>query len=148
MALLDHPGDDGLGADEGGVQVHVDDGTEVRRAHFDHGDALDDAGVVDQDVDGADFFLDLLDEGLHSGLVGHVAGVAVGLDALGGVSVDAHLGLFRVQVVENDGRAGGGEGFRDRKADAVGSAGDPGYFAFQAESVHVHGMHPPFLFGD
>ena len=61
MALLDHAGDDGLGDDEGGVQVDVDDLAEVLRAHFEHRDALDDARVVHEDVDDADFFLDLRD---------------------------------------------------------------------------------------
>ena len=64
-ALLDHIGDNGLGDDEGGVQVNVDDLTELGSGHLDHRDALDDAGVVDQHVDVTDFGGNFLDHVLE-----------------------------------------------------------------------------------
>ena len=43
----------------GGVQVNVHHLTELGSGHLGHGDALDDAGIVDQNVDVADFLGDL-----------------------------------------------------------------------------------------
>ena len=83
VALLDHRGDDGLRDDERTVEVDVDHLAELRGGHLDHRDALDDAGVVDEDVHHADLLFDLRYHGVHLLLVGHVADVAFGLDALG-----------------------------------------------------------------
>ena len=96
-----------------------------------HGDALDDAGVVDQNVDGPDFFLYLGYEGLYLSLVGHVADVAVCLDAqlsVGGESLLHQLGL---DVVEYDGGSGLCVCRCDGEADSVGCAGYQRNLAFE-----------------
>ena len=123
-ALLDHIGNDRLGDNEGSVQVNVDDLTELGSGHLDHRDALDDAGVVDQHIDVADFLGNLLDHLIDGVLVGDVADIAVGVDAGFLVGGQALVHQLLLDVVENDGgaavRHGGGNG----KADAVGCAGD------------------------
>ena len=145
MALLDHARDAGLGDDERRVQVDVDDLAEVLRLHLEHRNALDDAGVVDQDVDDADLLADLGDGRLHGLLIGHVADVAMRLDALLGIGGQALVDQVLVDVVEDDGRARLGKRGGDGEADAVGSAGDQGDLALEAELVDeaVHGKHPP-----
>ena len=55
---------------KGGVQVNVDDLTELGSGHLDHRDALDDTGVVDQHIDVADLGGDLLDHLIDGVLVG------------------------------------------------------------------------------
>ena len=141
MALRDHAGDHGLGYDEGGDQVHVDDLGELLGGHFAHRDAADDAGVVDQDVHHADLGLDLLHQRLHRGLVGHVADIAVGLDAGRFIGLHALVHQLLVDVVEYDGRAALGVGGGDGEADAIAGAGDPGDLALKAEILQkiVHG---------
>ena len=88
-ALCDHVGDDGLCHDEGSVQIDVDDLTELGSAHLGHGDALDDTGVVDQNVDVANLLGDLCHHGVDGILIGHVADLAVSLEACFCVSSDA-----------------------------------------------------------
>ena len=139
MALLDHGGDDGLGHDEGGVQVHVDHLAELLSGHFRHGDALDDAGVVHQNVDDAHLALHLRDKGIHRLLVGDVTHIAVGLDALLGVGSQALVHQLLLDVVEHDGGARLAHGTGDGKADAIAGAGDQGYLTLQGERIHnVH----------
>ena len=75
--------------DEGSVQVNIDDLTELSSAHLGHGDALDDTGVVDQNVDVADFLGDLCHHGVDGVLIGNVADVAVCLCSSQGRPEDA-----------------------------------------------------------
>ena len=140
-ALLDHIGNDSLGNDEGSVQVHVNDLTELGSGHLDHRDALDDAGVVDQHVDVADLGGDLLDHLIDGVLVGDVADIAVGLDAGFPVGSQALVDQLLLDVVENDGgaavRHGGGNG----KADAVGCAGNQRDLTGQVEGFGCADRH-------
>src|SRR5699024_8083088 len=140
-ALLDHVGDDRLGDDEGGVQVHVDDLAELGGAHLAHGDALDDTGVVVQDVEYAHFLGHFLDQGVHGVIIGDVADVAVGVDAGLFVGGQALVHQFLLDVVENDGGAAVGHRGGDGKADAVGSAGDQGDLAGQVKRFRGANRH-------
>ena len=103
--------------------------------------ALDDTRVVDKDVNHADFFLNLGDEGVDGGFVGHVADIAVRLDALFGIGSNALIHQFLLNVVEYDGRAGVAHGAGDGEADTVGRTGDEGDFALQREHI-AHGKSP------
>ena len=98
-----------------------------------HGDALDDAGVVDEDVDLAYFLVDRLDKGLDGHFVGHVAHVAVDvLDACFLVVVQTALEGSLVDVVENDVLdAGCDECLRNVEADAVRRTCNPGVLTFE-----------------
>ena len=145
VALFDHARNAGLGDDERRVQVNVDDLAEIGGAHLQHRDALDDAGVVDQNIDDADFLTDLGDGLLHRFLVGHVADIAVRLDALLFVSGQTLVDQLLIDIVEDDGRARRRIRAGDGEADAVRRAGDEGNLAFQTEILHkfVHGKKPP-----
>ena len=138
MALLDHAGQHRLGDDERAGEVDVDDLTVVGGAHLEHRDALDDTGVVDQDVRrGAKVALDLLDEVGDLVLLGDVGDVALGLYALLGVVGETLVDLVLVAVVEGDLGAGLGESRREGEADAVAGTRHERDLAVEAEAVHV-----------
>jgi hypothetical protein len=86
-----------------------------------------DAGIVDQDVDGAELVVGLLDHGGDGLAVGDVGGDGDGIAALGFDGIGDRGGLVgSVAVVDGDVGAGICEGQRDGGADAAGSAGDEG----------------------
>ena len=146
MALLDHIGNNGLGDDEGSVQVNVDNLTELGSGHLDHRDALDDAGVVDQHVDVTDFLGDLLDHLIDGVLVGDIADIAVGLNTGLLVGSQALIHQLLLDVVENDGGATVGHSGGNGKADAVRSAGDQRDLAGQVKGfrgANRHDAKPP-----
>ena len=138
VTLLDHGGDHSLGYDERSVQVHVDHLTELGSAHVAHGDALDDAGVVHQNVDDTHFGLDLGHQGIHSLFIGDIAYIAVGLDAGLTISSQALVHQFLLDVVENDGGTCLAQSAGDGKADSVRSAGYQGNLALQRKHVHFN----------
>ncbi|GAA1425642.1 hypothetical protein GCM10009640_24700 [Agrococcus citreus] len=84
-----------------------------------------DAGVVHEDVGGAEPRLDVVDAGLDRRRIGHVEGRDVRLAAgRRGDLARGALGLRAVAAVHDDGRAGLGEALRERAADALARAGD------------------------
>ena len=143
VALLDHGGDDGLGNDEGSVQVHVDNLTELSGGHLAHGNTLDDTGVVNQDVDHADFLLNGGNQRIDGILIGNVAHITVGFDASLFVSGDSLVHQLLLDVVKADGRAALGHTAGNGEADAVGSAGNQGDLTFQREIFEFHDEKPP-----
>ena len=144
-ALLDHVGDDGLGNDKGSVQVNINDLTELCSGHFAHGNALDDTGVVDQNVDVADFLGDLLDHGVDGVLVGNIADIAMGSDASLFVSGQTFINQFLLDIIENDGSAAVCHSGGDSKTDAVRSAGDQGNLAGQIKRFRGADRHISYL---
>ena len=129
---------------KGGVEVHVDDLAEIVGAHLRHGDALDDARVVDQNVDDADLVLHVCHQGLHRAFISHVADVAMGPDALFCIGGQPLVHQLLTDVVKDDGRARGGKCLRNGEPDAVGAARDPGDFVLQGKCVHIHENRPPW----
>ena len=97
-----------------------------------HGDALDDAGVVDQDVDLSYLLVDLLHECLHVVFLRDVAHVALHvLDASLFVVVQTTLQGCLVDVVEDDVlNTCCNKRLCDVEANAVRGAGNPGVLAF------------------
>ena len=91
----------------------------------------DDTGVVDQNVDVADFLGDLLDHGVDGVLVGNIADIAMGSDASLFVSGQTFINQFLLDIIENDGSAAVCHSGGDSKTDAVRSAGDQGNLAGQ-----------------
>jgi len=77
-------------------------------------------GIVDQDVDRADFGLDLLDRAFRRHLLGHVEGETGGARNRGSSSFE----LGAVAPVQHDSCAVFGQPLRQRKADALARAGD------------------------
>ena len=90
-----------------------------------HRDALDDAGIVDEDVYLSDFCMDLFYEVLHGILVCHVADVAFYvLNASLLVVVKSALQGCLIDVVEDDGLdASGYESLGNVETDTVRTLG-------------------------
>ena len=133
MTLFQHAGNDGLAADEGSDQIHIDDLVEFLNRHFVHGDALDDTGVVDQNVDDADLLTDPGNQSLHGGFIGHVGNIAVDIHTLSLICGNPLFPAGFIGAIEADGGTCSGKADTDGKADGMGTAGDQGYFPFQRE---------------
>ena len=102
------------------------------REFLDRRDVLD-AGVVDQDVAGAELALRRLDHGGDLGGLGHVGARVDRLDAELLLDAGALLldGVGRAEAVDQDVGAVLGERAGDAEADAGGGAGDHRVFAFK-----------------
>jgi hypothetical protein len=134
-----HLAADGLSDEKDAVEIERHDLAPVVLGEIlDHG-ANGHAGVVDQNVDGADLGLDALDEGAHAGRVRHVAGHG-GRLAAGGANVRRGLfGAGGVAAVDDDMGAGFRQSAGQRPADAAGRAGDEGDAAVEAEKLFDEG---------
>ena len=96
---------------------------------FSSGEIVD-AGVVDQDVELAERLFGFGEESLDFGRFGDVGLHGDGLAAFFvDVGDDAVRAFLAGAVVDDDGRAFGGQLFGDRGADAFGCPGDDGDFA-------------------
>ena len=136
VALLDHAGDNCLSNDEGSNQVDVNNFAEVFAGHFDHGDTLDDACVVNQNVNAAQIFFDLPDQSNDVFFLSNVAVVAVSFgDACFSVVLDAFVHALFGAAVVNDLSACLCQSGADSEADAVGAAGNQSNLAFQRKCV-------------
>ena len=145
MALGDHAGQTGLGDDKRCVEVDIDDAAEVLGAHVEHGGALNDAGVVDQDVGrGTKVGLDLGDELGDDGLVGDICHVTMSLKAQLAVVLLGLGDLVGVTCVKGNLGAGLAECLGNGHADAIGGAGHERDLAIQAEAVHKIRHSDPF----
>jgi hypothetical protein len=97
-----------------------------------------DAGVVDQDVDGAEFGLAGTHHGLDLGRPGHVGAVVADAPAQPG---HVRLGAFHVaEAVEQDVGALAGQLQGDAQANAAGGAGDKRCLAFEHVLLRKHSM--------
>jgi len=121
--------DGGLDGEHGAAGVDGERPVEFLLRHVGHGGAVADAGVVDEDVERAEFFNCGGDEALD---VRDACHVGLYCDGAATRAFDSGDGFGRlsgaVAMVDNDGSAGGGEGFGDGAADAAGCAGDDGDF--------------------
>ena len=131
MALLNHAGDNCLGHDERRVQVHVNNLSELGSRHIAHGNPLDDAGIVHQNVHHAYFLLNLSNHLIDGVLTGHVTYIAVGFDSLFLVSSQSLVNQLLLDIIEHDGCACACHGLGDGKADSVGCTCNQGYLALQ-----------------
>ncbi len=141
MSLLLHAGYDGLRHDERRVEVDVYHLPEVLYAHFFHRYALDDTGIVHQDVYHSQLLVYLLHKLLHLLLVGHVGYVALGVYAFGLIVGQCLLKMFLASAVECYLCAGLGKGLCNGKPNAVSGTGYEGYLALKRKilrkSVHI-----------
>ena len=131
MALLYHAGDDCLGDDVGSDEVDVDDLAEVLCLHLKHGNTLDDAGVVDKDVDGAEVALDVCDHLDDVFFISNVAVVALGVDALLGIGLHGLFHVLLAAAVKSDLCAAVCVSLGYRKANAICCARNKSDFAFE-----------------
>ena len=118
--------------------MHVDDAQEIGVAHLDHGHTLHQTGVVDQNVHGADLFLDLGHHGVDGGLVGDIGHIAVCLNTGLLVGGNALFQAALVGAVEADGSAALCHANGNGEADAVCAAGDEGDLALQIKCRQIH----------
>ena len=119
---------------EGGREVDGRDGVPLLfRKIFHRGDMLD-AGVVDDDVDLAEFGPGGVGHGADGFRLAH-AGAGIGDFDAGfpsqGEAQGFRSGLASPEAVEHDIGALGGQGSGDAEADAAGGAGDDGGFSFE-----------------
>ena len=106
-----HGRDDSLGEQEGAGEVGAEDVIEVGELHAEGESVFGDAGVVDEDVDGAEVGEDLFGGGLDGVFAGDVECVGAGGSAGGG-----NLGGYGFEFVEGASREGdGGAGFGERE---------------------------------
>ena len=103
FAALHHLGQHGRRTNKGSHKVDVDDLLELGAFHLVHGNALDDTGVVDKNVNLADFFVDGFHKGFHVIFLSNITDVALHvLDACFLVVIQTTLQSGLVDVVEND----------------------------------------------
>ena len=133
MAFLYHARYDGLRHNEGRVEVDVYHLAEFLDRHLRHGDALDDAGVVDQYVNHAQLLLDVGHHGLHLFFVGYVADVSLGVDALCLVVGQSLVHVLLAAAVERYLGACVGVCLGYGEAYAVGCSRDEGHLALERE---------------
>ena len=131
MALLDHCRDNCFRYDERCIQVYVDHLAELICSHLGHGDSLDDACVVNQDIDGAYFLLDLSYHSINCFFVGNVTYIAVSLDAFLSVCSDSLVYQFLLDIVEADGSTALSVCGSDSETNTVRCAGNQCNLTFQ-----------------
>ena len=122
MSLLQHGRDHRFGAEKGGGEIHIDNFAKILRAHFQHGNPFDDAGVVDQNINEPYFFFDSGDHSLHLHFVRYIAHIAMGLNSGFLISGKPPFDAFPACGAKGTGGSGFGKGAIDRKANAVRAA--------------------------
>ena len=131
MTLFHHSRNHGLSAQKGTNQVNIHYLAKVRGAHFRHGNALDDARIVDQNVDRPDVLLDLLHQRLNLIFLRHIRDIALRVNAQRRVIRQRLLQIFLRAAVERDLRPCHCQSLRNGKSDAVSRAGHERRFPFQ-----------------
>ena len=134
-SLFDHPGQNCFGANERSCQINIDNLIPLCFCHLDHRNSLDDARIVDQNVNCADLLFYVFNKSIYLLFVRYIADSAVSIDAFFLVSRKASVNQLLIDIIENNLRANFRKRFRIRKAKAVGCACDPCYFAIQSELI-------------
>ena len=110
--------------DELRVQVHLDDLVPIFIGMFHRRCAHNRAGVVDQNIDLTDVFLNLIGKGVHGFPVAEIAGIALKtLTALGDILADLGI-FFQCGADPNDIGAGLSQGLCEPTSDATSATGD------------------------
>ena len=138
VSLFDHRGNYCLRADKGGVEVNVDDLTELSSAHLAHGDTLDDSSVVNENVDNADGRLNVSNHCVYSVLIGYVANVALYGNTCLGISGKSLIYEFLLDVVEYDLSASLVKRLCDGESYTVGCAGYESDLALKRKHIVSH----------
>ena len=129
MALADHAGQDGFGHDERPDEVDVDDLTEIFRAHLTHGDALDNACIIDENVDRAQGFRNFSHHGPDRCFIGHITEIAVRRNAFLFIIRESLLQMHLAAAVESNDCTGFRKRLGNSKTDTVRTACDKGGFS-------------------
>src|SRR6266852_579902 len=128
-----HDGKRLLDAEMSAGEIGAEDGVPVVGFHADSEAVAGDGGVVDEDVEAREFFEDGLEADFDLVEVGDVHFDSEGFPALSGELLDEGGEFFFVARGDGDLGAGFGEGQGGVAANALGGAGDEGYFVFQGE---------------
>ena len=131
MALLLHARNDGFRDDERCVEVDVYDLAEVLHRHFLHRYTLDDSGVVDEDIDGAELLFDVGNHFLHLILLCAVADVSFCVDALGLIVGKSLVHVFLTAAVEGNLSTSLSVSLCNGKTDTVSGTSDEGYLSLE-----------------
>ena len=102
MTLLDHTWDNSLRYDEWCSKVDVDYLLEVIYRHFCHRNALDDTSIVNQDVDNAEFLLDISNHVLHLFLISYITDITLGINTLSLVISKRLIHVMLAAAVESN----------------------------------------------
>ena len=81
MSLLNHGRNHCLGYDKRRIQVHIYHLSELCRGHLAHGDSLNDACVIDENVNHADLLLDRCNHAIDSILIGDITYISMRVNA-------------------------------------------------------------------
>ena len=152
MSLAQHAGQHSLRDDERSRQVDIDDLAEILRRHLEHRDALDDARIVHEDVDGAKLLLDIRDHRTDSLFIRDIAYVAMRLNAIFLVVRQRLVHMRLTAAVERDFRTRIGISLRNCIANAIGRARHQCHLAHQRELFrdikhHTTPIHLIHMFG-
>ena len=102
MTLLDHTWDNCLRYDEWCCEVNVNYLLEVIYRHLCHRNALDDTSVVNQDVDNAEFLLDVSNHILHLLLICYITDITLGINTLSLVISKRLIHVMLAAAVESN----------------------------------------------
>ena len=104
-----------------------------------HGNTTNDTGIVDEDVDAAYFFLNLLYECLNSRFVSYVADITMSLDTLFFVGLQATIHEFLVYVIETNGSTLLSKSAGNSESDAVAGTCHESNLALKREiQIRIH----------
>ena len=131
MSFLDHTWEHSLGNDEWSIEVDVDDLLEVCDRHLCHRDTLDDTSVVDQDVDHAEFLLDVSHHLLHLLLVSYITDITLGINALSLIVCQCLIHVLLATAVESNLSTSLGVSLSDSKTDTVSGTCHEGNLTLQ-----------------
>ena len=149
-AQLDHLRCHFAGTQEHTGQVDVDHRLPLAQGHLldlaipglEQQAVAQDAGVVDQPVDGAEVAGHLADHGAHLVFVGHVADIGAGVAAGGLAGADRLVQAALVQVDQRQARAAPRQVFSHCPTQALAAAGDDDHAVLQ-----LHITTPVFVLG-
>ena len=137
VTALDHAGQNGLCHNEGRREVHVHHPAEVLNRHLAHGNALDDAGVVHQNVQRSDCLFNVIDHFPDGSFIRNIADIGLDVtDAVGGIVLQRLVNGGLAGGVDDDPRTCAVKRLGDSIADAVAAAGNERGFPLQRELIH------------
>ena len=138
VSLLDHSRKHSLCYDKRRVQVNIYNLAEVRCTHFQHGGAFDNTCIIDQNINYADFLLDLLYHRTDLCFICHVAQITLCVNPLFFICSQALFQILLRADVEYNLCACLRKTCCYRKADTIAGPGNQSNFPVQPEIIHCH----------
>ena len=120
-------------------EIGVDHALPIRGGQVQHGLAVLDAGIVDENVHRDPFRIERLKSGNDGGLVGHVEAGFMDSGALGAQFRSGLREAAGIDTVEHDGRPSSGKPFGHGAPQSTGRARDQSGFAGEIKEFERHG---------